>query len=158
MDKELLDRYVLGATQNQNESFNNLIRARCPETSFCGLPTVQCAVNLAVLVLNNGMQSLHQLMQLLGKGCGPQASYFFLYRDNDWTEKESEVVFRRKRRKKKSANMAAEENTGGRHDIRCWGSFDCRIGCPPALFISKSALSEPNTSLCSTTVKKVQGK
>ncbi len=45
----LMERCVLGATQNQNESFNITIWQRCPKTEFCSATTVEIAVNLAVI-------------------------------------------------------------------------------------------------------------
>ena len=44
-DHALLEKCLLGATQNQNESFNNLV---CPKTEFC---SVQIAVNFAIFTL-----------------------------------------------------------------------------------------------------------
>ena len=45
----------LGATQSQNESFNNLIWKYCPKTDFSGLVSVQMAIYLATLTFNEGM-------------------------------------------------------------------------------------------------------
>ena len=55
-DDSLMQRCVLGATQNQNESFNSLIWSRCPKTEFCSLTIVETAVNMAVMVFNSGMK------------------------------------------------------------------------------------------------------
>ena len=38
--RELLEKCVLGATQNQNESFNNIVWSRCPKTGFCSVASV----------------------------------------------------------------------------------------------------------------------
>ena len=46
---QLLERCIDGATQNQNESFNNIIWSRCPKTGFCSLVTVETALGLAIL-------------------------------------------------------------------------------------------------------------
>ena len=37
---ELFEKCVLGATHNQNESFNNTIWSRCPKTGFCSVEIV----------------------------------------------------------------------------------------------------------------------
>ena len=49
--QELLEKCVLGATQNQNESFNNIFWSRCPKTGFCSVVSVDIAVNLAAIIL-----------------------------------------------------------------------------------------------------------
>lgn len=41
----LMERCVLGATQNQNESFNSIIWNRCPKVGFCSCSVVEIAVN-----------------------------------------------------------------------------------------------------------------
>ena len=65
--RELLERCVLGATKNQNESFNSVIWSRCPKTGFCSLVSVDIAVNLAVITFNHGFEGLPPLfVQLLG--------------------------------------------------------------------------------------------
>lgn len=43
----LMERCVLGATQNQNESFNAIIWNHCPKVGFCSCNVVEIAVNLA---------------------------------------------------------------------------------------------------------------
>ena len=53
-DSLMLERCLLGAIQNQNESFNNVIWSRCPKTEFTSPDSVQIAVNLAVITFNNG--------------------------------------------------------------------------------------------------------
>ena len=45
-DRSLLEGCVLGATQNQNESFNSVVWLRCSKTDFCSPDTVNLAVNL----------------------------------------------------------------------------------------------------------------
>ena len=60
---DLLERCVSEETQNQNESFNNIIWTRCSKTGFCFLITVEVAVNLAVLTFNHGMEGLLPLVE-----------------------------------------------------------------------------------------------
>ena len=55
-NQELLERCTLGATQNQNESFNNVIWLRASNTKFLGLPTVELAASTAVLDFNEGKE------------------------------------------------------------------------------------------------------
>lgn len=44
----LLDKCLLGATQNRNESFNNVLWAQCSKTDFSSPVTVQLAIYLAL--------------------------------------------------------------------------------------------------------------
>ena len=53
---------VLGATKNQNESFNSLIWNRCPKTEFCSADIVEIATNLAVITFNSGQGVLKGLL------------------------------------------------------------------------------------------------
>ena len=65
--RELLEKCVLDATQNQKESFNIIVWSRCPETGFCSLVSVEIAVSLAVITFNHGLEGLSPLFeQLLG--------------------------------------------------------------------------------------------
>ena len=58
---------MLGATQNQNESFNSIIWSRCPKTGFCSRVSVEIAVSLAVITFNHGLEGLSPLFgRLLG--------------------------------------------------------------------------------------------
>ena len=59
---ELLEKCLLGATQNRNESFNNLVWARAPKTEFVTRPTVDIAVSQAVIIFNSGQQALLPVM------------------------------------------------------------------------------------------------
>ena len=62
---ELLEKCVLGATQNQNESFNNIIWSRCPKTGFGSRVTVEIAVYLAAITFNHGSEGLSFLFKNL---------------------------------------------------------------------------------------------
>ena len=61
--RELLEKWVLGATQNQNESFNNIVCSRCPKTGFCSVASVEIAVNLAAITFNHGLEGLSPLFE-----------------------------------------------------------------------------------------------
>ena len=64
-DKQLLDKCLLGATQNANESFNNVVCSMCPKEQFCSRETVELAASLAVC-LNNGAMSLIAILKEVG--------------------------------------------------------------------------------------------
>ena len=68
--KELLQRCLLGATQNCNESFNALVWSLCPKESFCGLKTVEIAVCLSVLHFNNGAIAVSKVLGSMGCSVG----------------------------------------------------------------------------------------
>ena len=78
---ELLEKCVLGATQNQNESFNNIVWSRCPKTRFCSVEVVEIAVNLAAITFNHGLEGLLPLFaKLFGvPPCGFTANYICLF-------------------------------------------------------------------------------
>ena len=48
----LLECRALGATQNQNESINSLVRKYCYKTDFSGLVSMHTATHLASLTIN----------------------------------------------------------------------------------------------------------
>ena len=60
-----MEHCVLGATWNQNESFNSTIWQRCPKTEFCSATTVEIAVNLAVISFNSGQVPFAKLQERL---------------------------------------------------------------------------------------------
>lgn len=71
-EPSLMERWcILGATQNQNESFNSIIWNRCPKTEFAGPQVVEIAVDLAVITFNSGQGALKGLLQRLKYGLGP---------------------------------------------------------------------------------------
>ena len=57
-DRKLLERCLIGATQNQNESLNNMIWSLAPKTEFLSLASVQISVGEAVLTFNSGKMAL----------------------------------------------------------------------------------------------------
>ena len=64
---DLLEWCSLGATQNQNESFNNLVWSKASKTQFLSEPTVTFAVDLSIITFNGGMEyGLSRLMKDIG--------------------------------------------------------------------------------------------
>ncbi len=61
----LMERCVLGETQNQNESFNTTVWQRCPKTEFCSATLVEIADNLAVTSFNSGQVPFTKLQERL---------------------------------------------------------------------------------------------
>ena len=69
-DSSLLKRCLHGGTQNQNESFNNLVWLYCPKTGHAERRVIETAVGLAVCHFNNGMSAVERIMQRLGLSPG----------------------------------------------------------------------------------------
>lgn len=78
---QLLEKCLLGATQNQNESFNSTIWNRYPITEFASPGAVNIAVNLAVLTFNEGMIGLQPLLHSIGGDVSSRTIAFL--RDQD---------------------------------------------------------------------------
>ena len=97
----LIDSGELGATQNQNESFNNLVWLRCSKTDFSSVMTVQIAVNLAILSFNRGAVSYLSLAKRLGIQPGPHCATHF---------RKCDVI--RIRRSEKKAICSGKEEEG----------------------------------------------
>ena len=53
----LLSHCKSGMTQNQNESLNNTVWARCPKRVFCGIHRLRLSVCDAICTFNSGAQS-----------------------------------------------------------------------------------------------------
>ena len=109
----LLEKCVLGATQNQNKTFNIITWSNCPKTEFSSPATVQIAVNLALLAFNCGRQALSALLRHLGVQPSPRVENFLSMRDmtrlKRAEEKEEEVV--KRRRKSQRAQKKSVEFT-----------------------------------------------
>jgi hypothetical protein len=65
-EKALLERLLHGATQNANESLNNLIWVHCPKTTFVGLQKVRTGVAMGVARFNAGAIHTIEVMRNLG--------------------------------------------------------------------------------------------
>ncbi|KAG8281616.1 hypothetical protein J6590_108714 [Homalodisca vitripennis] len=66
-DPNLLKKCVHGKTQNQNESFNNMIWTRISKNNFVGLSTLTIGVQDAILCYNDGALGK---IKVLDKLCG----------------------------------------------------------------------------------------
>ena len=58
----LLDRCLLGLTQNQNESINGILWSKCPKRKFCGRQKLLLAVGETVCEFNTGAASLEEIL------------------------------------------------------------------------------------------------
>ena len=78
----LMERCVLGATQNQNESFNSLIWRRYVKTELCSLDVVEISVSLAVITFNSGQEILKGLFDKLKYRYTPTLAHFLIKSDD----------------------------------------------------------------------------
>lgn len=107
-DRKLLDRCLLGATQNQNESFNSTVWLRCPKERFSCPTSVNIAANLAVIIFNHDMKGILPLVNAIGPLC-----YEFLTAKDkhrlSQAQKRSGEGAKRKRKASRLRKMAEEE-------------------------------------------------
>ena len=110
--EELLQKCLLGATQNRNESFNKLVWARAPKTEFVGKATIEIATSHAVLVFNSGRKALLPLLERMGIHAGPLCTTHLEQKDSTRIKRAvaREVAVAKERRKsKRAAEKGAEE-------------------------------------------------
>lgn len=63
---DLLSRCVGGYTQNSNESFNSVVWSLAPKSTSSGKNVLDIAVNIAVCMFNDGLNSIMKIMEVLG--------------------------------------------------------------------------------------------
>lgn len=78
---ELLEKCAHGGTQNTNESFHNVIWARCPKTSFVGRSRLCLAVDDATICYNDGESGRLPIFTELGMVTGHHTTKCFLSLD-----------------------------------------------------------------------------
>ena len=69
-DSKLLARCVRGTTQNNNESINAMVWARCPKHKHHGAKVVRCAAASAVCHFHSGARSRERVMKRLAIPAG----------------------------------------------------------------------------------------
>ena len=112
-DCALLDKCLMGATQNRNESFNSIVWSRCSQTEFCSPPAVQLAIHLAFLTFNRGMSVLLPLIEEVG-GSKPGLYCTMTYSRLDcaWlyhAKRHQSEVEKKRRKSKRVARLESEE-------------------------------------------------
>ena len=79
----LMERCVLGATQNLNESFNSTIWHHCPkDREFCSATTVVIAVNLVVISFNSGQVTFTKFQERLEVTVSPPMRQYHSDKDH----------------------------------------------------------------------------
>ena len=97
----LMERCILGATQNQNESFNSMIWQHCPKTEFRSATTVEIVVNLAVISFNSGQVPFAKLQERLEATVSPLMRLYLSDKDHHRVSAsvmKAEVLVKRQRR------------------------------------------------------------
>ena len=61
--KESLKRCLHGKKQNTNESSNNIVWLKCPETVFVNRQNTQLGVNSTTLQFNDGTHSISNVLE-----------------------------------------------------------------------------------------------
>ena len=77
-----MERCVLGATQNLNESFNSTIWQHCPKTEFCSATPMVIAVNLAVISFNSGQVPYAKFQEKLEVTVSPPTRQYLSDKDH----------------------------------------------------------------------------
>ena len=99
-DSKLLERCVRGATQNNNESINSLVWARCPKHKNHGVKVVCAAAASAVCHFRSGASSREKVMQRLGIPAGDLTKRSLLLKDKKRLRKsDREKCHKNKRRR-----------------------------------------------------------
>ena len=108
----LLEKCLLGATQNQNECFNSLVWARAPKIEYVGRPTIEITVSHSVLVFNSGRQAMVEPMKRQGIVAGPVCNAHLRSQDAKCVKRaqiRESVAFKRHRKLKQIKRISVEE-------------------------------------------------
>lgn len=81
-DEKLLERCVLGTTQNPNECVNSMVWVRCPKHKHHGVKVVRCAVASAVFHFHSGAKSRLRVMERLSIPGGSSTRMASTAKDN----------------------------------------------------------------------------
>ena len=118
---ELLEKCVLGATQNQNESFNSIVWTRCPKTRFCSVEIVEITVNLAAITFNHGLEGLSPLfVKLFGFPPRGFTASYLASSDSKRIRKsvqKAEHTGQKRRKVMRSAALSTEESHVAREGV-----------------------------------------
>ena len=109
-DPALIEHCLLGASWNQNESFNCLIWNRCPKTEFCSSQHC-CGLGCNDLQFREGVTAI-SLFDHFGLSYGSLTSNFFQSQDDNrvWlAEWKSSVLVKKRRQVMRLDRVALEE-------------------------------------------------
>ena len=80
-DTKLLERCVLGTTQNPNECINSIVWIRCPKHKHHGAKVIRCAAASAVCHFHQGAECKKMIMEKLSIPGGKYTSHAFNLKD-----------------------------------------------------------------------------
>jgi len=99
-DSKLLERCVLGTTQNPNESINAMVWVRCPKHKHHGVKVVRCAAASAVCHFHGGAESRKRVMERLSIPGGAFTDHILRLRDRKRLRKaDSQATAKEKKRR-----------------------------------------------------------
>lgn len=90
-EDKLLERCLLGLTQNQNEAVNGVLQSNCSKTIFCGKQKVKIALCETICVFNSGVANKVVVLKRIGIALGDNMLHALKKQDD-------QRVKRRKRR------------------------------------------------------------
>ena len=62
-DRSVLEKCLMGATQNANEAFNGVLWRMCPKESFCSAAVVELSACIAITTFNHGAVTLSAVLE-----------------------------------------------------------------------------------------------
>ena len=66
----LLSRFLLGKTQNANETLNSIVWSKCPKNIFVSKDLIEIGLNSAILQFNEGARGVEKVLRKLGMQSG----------------------------------------------------------------------------------------
>ena len=144
---ELLNRCLMGHTQNQNESLNNVLWSICPKTKFCGVDKVKLCTSEAISHFNTGAASRATILETVG--VTPGYNMLSALQEEDATRvyhsmRKVQTVTRIRRRK-----MRGEKKSGGKKSATTYlaGGFGLskhpEINCDAPVDFEMTVVMEP---------------
>ena len=117
---ELLNRCLLGRTQNPNECLHSLIWSRCPKHLWSGYKRIYIATTLAVGEFNMGATAFQQYLDSLGFGVSITSKKLGTLRDKKRVRSAEHSATTAHKRRRECMRLAAakyqadmERNEGG---------------------------------------------
>ncbi|XP_028394501.1 uncharacterized protein LOC114518697 [Dendronephthya gigantea] len=101
----LLQRCVLGTTQNQNESLNGLVWAQCPKHKHHGSKAVHCAVGSAVCHFHKGAETRLRAMKRLSIDPGSHTKTACLKKDKQRMRKSDKQATDKEKKKRQGMKL-----------------------------------------------------
>ena len=111
-EDKLLERCLLGLTQNQNEAINGILWSNCPKTIFCGKQKVEIAVCETISVFNSGAANKGVVLKRIGIDPGDNMLLSLKKQDDQRVkkaEKKISLSYRQRRRMKRAEKKSKGE-------------------------------------------------